>query len=73
MDCGHDMGMGGMAPCSMSCCTDSGKPALVPGVFLLPSPSVIPAAGENVRTAQITNSFELSRFRKPLSPPPRFA
>jgi hypothetical protein len=74
MNCGHDMGgMNGMAPCSISCCQNPARPALIPGAFLLPAASLAPAAAEVVRPVQIANSFELSRFVQPLSPPPRFA
>ena len=39
--------------------------------FLLPSLSFDPAAAEELRSVQLTSSLELSRFVKPLSPPPR--
>ena len=70
MDCGHDMG--GMMACSMSCCPDSGRPAVVPGTFVLPPAATIPAAGEMIRLMQVTNSLEISQAIKPLFPPPRF-
>jgi len=69
MDCGHDIS--GMTSCSMSCCKDPARPALIPGAFLLPSLSFDPAAAEELRSVQLTSSLELSRFVKPLSPPPR--
>jgi hypothetical protein len=69
MDCGHDMS--GMTSCSMSCCKDPARPALIPGAFLLPSLSFAPADGEVLRSARLTRPLEISRFVKPLSPPPR--
>ena len=69
MDCGHDMS--GMTSCSMSCCKDPARPALIPGAFLLPSLGFAPAAGEALRSARLTSFLEISRFVKPLSPPPR--
>jgi hypothetical protein len=70
MDCGHDMG--GMTSCSMSCCKDPARPELIPGAFLLPSLSYAPAACEVLRPVQPAITLEISRFVKPLSPPPRF-
>jgi hypothetical protein len=71
MDCGHDLG-GGMKPCSMSCCQDHLRPALIPGAFVIPSLRAAPAIVGVLYPVQITNSSEISRFVKPLSPPPRF-
>jgi hypothetical protein len=71
MDCVHDMS--GMKPCSMSCCKDPARPALIPGAFVLPPASFVPAASEVVRPILLANHLEISRFVKPLSPPPRFA
>jgi hypothetical protein len=71
MDCGHDMS--GMKPCSMSCCKDPARPALIPGAFVLPPASFVPAAREVVGPILLANNLEISRFVKPLSPPPRFA
>ena len=74
MNCGHDMGsMSGMASCSISCCQNSARPALIPAVFLLPAVSLSPAAAEVVRPIELASSLELSRFVQPLFPPPRFA
>jgi hypothetical protein len=70
MDCGQDKS--GMASCSISCCKDPARPALVPGAFLLPSLSFAPAAVKVLRSVQLTSSLEISRFVKPISPPPRF-
>lgn len=69
MDCGHDMG--GMTPCSMSCCKDPARPALIPGAFVLPPASFAPAVGEVLRPVKIASALEISRFVIPLSPPPR--
>jgi len=71
MDCGHDMG--GMMSCSMSCCQDPARPALMPGMFLLPSVSFAPLAARVLRPIKIASALEISRFVKPLSPPPRLA
>jgi hypothetical protein len=71
MDCGHDMS--GMTSCSMSCCKDPSRPALLTGAFVVPSLSFAVAVGEAHRPVLPANSLEISRFAKPLSPPPRFA
>jgi len=71
MDCGHDMS--GMTSCSMSCCKDPARPALMPGAFVLPPASFVPVTGEVLGPVQWASSLEISRFVKPLSPPPRFA
>ena len=74
MDCGHDMsGLGGTMSCSMSCCQDAARPALIPGSFLLPEVNLALVATEVFRPVHRTNSLELSRFIRPLSPPPRFS
>jgi hypothetical protein len=71
MDCGHDMS--GMTSCSMSCCKDPARPALIPGAFVLPPANFAPAASGVIRPIFLANTLEISRFVKPLSPPPRFA
>lgn len=71
MDCGH--GLSGMTPCSMSCCKDAARPALIPGAFVLPPSSFAPAVGEVLRPVKIASALEISQFLKPLSPPPRSA
>jgi hypothetical protein len=71
MDCGHDRG--GLTSCSMSCCKDPARPALLPGAFVLPPSSFVPLDSEVLRPVQLASSLELSRFVKPLSPPPRFS
>lgn len=70
MDCGHDMG--GLSACSMSCCQDTGRAAVMPVAFVLPQPTIAPATREVIRPVQITHSIEISRFSTPLPPPPRF-
>jgi len=74
LDCGHDMSASaGTMPCSMSCCQDPARPALIPGSFLLPAIISVPSAEEAARLVQITRPLQLSRFIVPLSPPPRFS
>lgn len=70
MDCGHDMS--GMTSCSMSCCKDPARPALIPGSFEMPPVSFAPAVGEVFHPMHLASSLEISRFVQPLSPPPRF-
>jgi hypothetical protein len=71
MDCGHEMS--GLTSCSMSCCKDPARPALIPGAFVLPPAGFAPTVGEAFDPMQPASSLEISRFAKPLSPPPRFA
>jgi hypothetical protein len=71
MDCGHEMS--GMKSCSMSCCKDPARPALIPGAFVLPPANFVLVAAEVLWPVQPGSSLELSRLVKPLSPPPRFA
>lgn len=76
MDCDHEMNrhghdVGGMMSCSMSCCQDVARPALIPGAFPLPGATTVPAVRETVRPIQFTQPREISRLSKPLSPPPR--
>ena len=68
-DCGHNVR--GMTPCSMSCCKDPARPALIPGAFVLPPASFVPAMGKVLRPVQVASALEISRFVRPLSPPPR--
>jgi hypothetical protein len=75
MDCGHDMGdheQRGMSKCNMSCCHDSGGPAIASVAYVLPlvvSEEGLPPAYSPVMLAKQTSSFPKT---KPLSPPPRF-
>jgi len=72
MDCGHEMGgMDGMMSCSMSCCQNPARPALIPGAFLLPAVNFAPPTDEISHPVLIGSAFEISRFAKPHSPPPR--
>jgi hypothetical protein len=76
MDCGHDMnghGSSEMSMCSISCCQSPEHPTLMPGAFVLPNATLLAGAGELVRSIQVSTSEEISRFSKPLSPPPRGA
>ena len=77
MGCGHKMGgtdgMGTMKSCSLSCCPDPARAALIPGAFLLPVVSAAPGTEEISQPVVIATALALSRFAKPLSPPPRFA
>jgi len=74
MDCGRDMSaLGGTMACFMSCCPDPARAALIPGAFLLPEVALVPSAEEAAGLVPITKSLELSRFIKPLTPPPRFS
>jgi hypothetical protein len=56
----------------MSCCKDPARPALIPGAFVLPHANFVPAANGVIRPILLASSLEISRFVKPLSPPPRF-
>jgi hypothetical protein len=69
MDCGHDMS--GMTACSVSCCQESSRPAVMPVAFVLPLATMLPAAVEMVQPVRITTSLEISQIITPLSPPPR--
>jgi hypothetical protein len=74
MDCGHDMSDGkssGMSECSMSGCQSPEHPVSIPGAFVLPDVTLLPAARELVRPVQVRTLEEISRVSKPLSPPPR--
>jgi hypothetical protein len=77
MNCGHDMdgkeGRGGEMWCSMRCCQNSSRAALVPGAFLLPAENLALVSDTLAQPVQIGNSLKLSGFIQPLSPPPRFA
>lgn len=70
MDCGHDMG--GMMACSMSCCQNPVRPAVTPAVFVMPTPAIVPSAGEVIRPVVVAHSSGISQATEPPSPPPRF-
>lgn len=74
MDCGHDMSdrkSSGMSECSMLGCQSPEHPVSIPGAFVLPDVTWLPAARELVRPVQVSALEEISRLSKPLSPPPR--
>ena len=74
IDCDHDKnrhGPDGMTACSMSCCPSAEHPTVIPGAFVLPDATVLANAGDVVQAVQISTPKEISRFSKPLSPPPR--
>ncbi|HTS09696.1 MAG TPA: hypothetical protein VMP68_29285 [Candidatus Eisenbacteria bacterium] len=74
MDCGHDMSdrkSSGMSECSMSGCQSPEHPVSIPGAFVLPDVTLLPAARELVRPVQASALEEISLISKPLSPPPR--
>jgi hypothetical protein len=74
MNCEHDMGgMNGMGACSVSCCQNPARLALLPSLFLLP-PASLPQNFEPVtRPVQVASSLELWPFLQKLSPPPKLA
>src|SRR5262249_51060360 len=70
--CDHEKGSGShVTPCKMSCCPDTARPALMPVAFVLPvvTFSLEPAA--TIRPVTTARATEISRFARPLSPPPR--
>lgn len=71
MDCGHDMS--GMMACSMSCCQDTVRPAIMPVSFVLPQVMNVPTVDEVISPVSLSSSFEISQVTEPLSPPPRLA
>ena len=73
MTCEHESGAAAMSQCSMKCCQDPARPVLMPVAFVLPAVSSVPAANETLRAMPVVNANQISRFVKPLSPPPRFS
>lgn len=71
MDCGHDVS--GMMACSMSCCQDAVRPAIMPVAFVLPQVMNVPTVDEVISPVSLSSSFEISQVTEPLSPPPRLA
>jgi hypothetical protein len=71
MKCEHD-GNGRMA-CSMSCCQDSVRPALMPVAFILPAATIVSGPGTTLRPVPVTAVSAIPQFVEPLSPPPRLA
>lgn len=72
MNCEHEMGGMAMTSCSMTCCQDPSRPALVPVAFVLPAASLAPEPSDAIRCLKIAGAIEIQRFARPLSPPPRF-
>ena len=76
MDCEHAKNgrahaASGMLSCSMSCCQDGIRPALIPGAFPLPEVTALPTVDEAAQPIDFTQPSEISRLSKPHSPPPR--
>lgn len=71
MNCEHEMDGMAMTSCSMTCCQDPSRPALLPVAFVLPAAALAPEPGEALRPVQATAAAKISRFTSPLSPPPR--
>jgi hypothetical protein len=71
MDCGHQMP--GMAACSMSCCQNMDRPAISPGLFVLPAPLTLAASTIFAPFISLREPQNFLRSIKPLSPPPRFS
>lgn len=71
MNCEHDMGGMAMTSCSMTCCQDPSRPALLPVAFLLPPAALAPEPGDALRQMVPAAAAKISRFTTPLSPPPR--
>jgi hypothetical protein len=71
MDCGHEMP--GMAACSMSCCQDSARAAIAPGLFVLPASIVVAASTNFAPFVDVREPQNFLRSIKPLSPPPRIS
>jgi hypothetical protein len=71
MDCGHEMP--DMTACSMSCCQDSARAAIAPGLFVLPA--LITVSEPSILKSPIDplEPMNFLRSTKPLSPPPRFS
>lgn len=71
MDCGHEMP--GIAACSMSCCQDSDRAAIAPGLFVLPGPVTVSTSAIFEPFAGLGEPQNFLRSIKPVSPPPRFS
>jgi hypothetical protein len=71
MDCGHEMP--GMASCSMSCCHNLDRPAVSPGLFVLPAPITVSAPSILKSPIDLLEPMNFLRSFKPLSPPPRIS
>jgi hypothetical protein len=71
MKCEHDGG--GRMGCSMSCCQDSVRPALMPVAFILPAATIVSGPSATLRPVPVTAVSEIPQFVEPLFPPPRLA
>lgn len=71
MDCGHDMAA--KMACSMSCCSNTERPAVASAVFVLPQPFQFAAPAGFTSAIKIVDSLDFARSIEPLSPPPRLA
>jgi len=71
MDCQHDSDE--MTACSMNCCQTPEKNALTALAFVLPRPEMAAEVAEIAATVKMERFDPIPSFRKPLSPPPRFA
>jgi hypothetical protein len=71
MDCEHDMGE--VLNCSMSCCQSPDRPIVTAVAFVLPVVMSRLAPLSIVAQAETVRAIPISRFVKPLSPPPRLA
>ena len=70
-DCGHDGG--GLLACSMSCCQNPDQPVVTAVIFVLPHLALAAAPNPGIGGVEPTQSVEILRSSKPLSPPPRAA
>jgi len=73
MTCEHEGAGSGMTQCTMSCCQDTSRPAILPVAFVLPATSSVPELRRGLRAVRVVRAFEILGFARPLSPPPRFA
>src|SRR6267154_30456 len=73
IDCGHDMGTDEMMNCTMSCCQTSDKPLVTAVAFVVPKLALTANSVSVACVAAPALAIEISRFARPLSPPPRFA
>ena len=69
MDCGHNMAA--MTHCSMSCCQHPDRPALTPGIFVLPAPITVSSVTSFEPLIPAAESRNILSLLEPISPPPR--
>jgi hypothetical protein len=70
-NCEHEPGGMAVTSCSMACCQDPSRPALMPVAFVLPVAALSPEPGFALQLMQPHAVATISRFTTPLSPPPR--